>query len=62
MQNSVGWNWEEKQECWEDWTCTQWVGELKQGSIPTRGAESEEKHLGLRVKHLIFGSLNEIRI
>ena len=39
-------------------------GELKQGSDPTSGqlSESEEKHLRLRVKQLICGSLNGMRI
>ena len=38
------------------------MGELKQGPIPTSGqsSESEEKHLRLRVKQLICGSLNRI--
>ena len=27
-----------KQECQQDWTCPQWVGELKQGSDPHMGA------------------------
>ena len=37
---------------------------LKQGPIPTLGqlSESEEKHLRLRVKQLICGSLNGMRI
>ena len=41
-----------------------YVGELKQGSNPHIGAmsESEEKHLRLRVKQLICGSLNGMRI
>ena len=39
------------------------MGELKQGSDPNIGAtESEEKHLRLRVKQLICGSLNGMRI
>ena len=39
------------------------VGELKQGSDPhIRATESEEKHLRLRVKQLICGSLNGKRI
>ena len=40
------------------------MGELKQGSNPTPGqlSESEEKHLRLRVKQLISGSLNGMRI
>ena len=34
-QISVAWrNQWEKQECWENWTCPQRVGELKQGSYP----------------------------
>ena len=39
-------------------------GELNQGSNPTTGqlSESEEKHLRLRVKQLICGSLNGMRI
>ena len=39
-------------------------GELKQGSNPHSGqlSESEEKHLRLRVKQLICGSLNGMRI
>ena len=52
-----------KQECQQYWTCSQWVGELKQGSNPhIRATESEEKHLKLRVKQLICGSLNGMRI
>ena len=40
------------------------MGELKQGPIPTLGqlSESEGKHLRLRVKQLIGGSLNGKRI
>ena len=40
------------------------MAELKQGSDPHIGAltESEEKHLRLRVKQLICGSLNGMRI
>ena len=40
------------------------MGELKQGSHPHMGqlSESEEKHLRLRGKQLICGSLNGIRI
>ena len=40
------------------------MGELKQGSDPHIGAltELEEKHLRLRVKQLICGSLNGMRI
>ena len=40
------------------------MGELKQGSDPHIGAltELEEKHLRLRVKQLIFGSLYGMRI
>ena len=39
------------------------MGELKQGSDPhIREIESEEKHLRLRVKQLIFVSLNGMRI
>ena len=40
------------------------MGELKQGSDPHIGAltELEEKHLRLRVKQLICGSLNGVRI
>ena len=40
------------------------VGELKQGSDPHLGqlSESEKKHLRLRVKQLICGSLNGMRI
>ena len=39
------------------------MGELKQGSDPhIRVTESEEKHLRLRVKQLICGSLNGMRI
>ena len=39
------------------------VGELKQGSNPHTGAsESREKHLRLRGKQLICGSLNGMRI
>ena len=38
-------------------------GGLKRGSDPHSGAtESEEKHLRLRVKQLICGSLNGVRI
>ena len=38
--------------------------ELKQASNPTAGqlSESEEKHLRLRVKQVICGSLNGMRI
>ena len=38
--------------------------ELKQGSNPTSGplSELEENHLRLRVKQLISGSLNGVRI
>ena len=44
--------------------CPWQVGELKQGSDPPIGqlSESEEKHLRLRVKQLICGSLNGMRI
>ena len=39
------------------------MGKLKQGSEPhIRATESEEKHLRLRVKQLIYGSLNGMRI
>ena len=40
------------------------MGELRQGSNPCMGqlSESEEKHLRLRVKQLICGSLNGMRI
>ena len=40
------------------------VGERKQGSDPHLGqlSESEKKHLRLRVKQLICGSLNGMRI
>ena len=40
------------------------MGELKQGSDPHIGqlSESEEKHLRLRMKQLICGSLNGMRI
>ena len=40
------------------------VGELKQGSNPHIGqlSESEEKHLRLRVRQQICGSLNGMRI
>ena len=40
------------------------VGELKQGSNPHIGqlSESEEKHVRLRGKQLICGSLNGMRI
>ena len=40
------------------------MGELKQGSHPHMGqlSESEEKHLRLRGKQLICGSLNGMRI
>ena len=40
------------------------MGELKQGSDPYIGqsSEPEEKHLRLRVKQLIYGSLNGMRI
>ena len=40
------------------------MAELKQGSIPTSGqlSESKEKHLRLRVKQLICGSLNGMKI
>ena len=39
------------------------MGKLKQGSEPhIRATESEEKHLRLRVKQLIYGSLNRMRI
>ena len=39
------------------------MGELKQGSDPhIEATESEEKHLRLRVKQLICGSLNGMRI
>ena len=40
------------------------MGELKQGSESHIGAiaESEEKHLRLRVKQLLCGSLNGMRI
>ena len=39
-------------------------GELKQGSNPHMGqlSESKEKHLRLRVKQLICGSLNGMRL
>ena len=39
-------------------------GKLKQGLIPTSGqlSESEEKHVRLRMKQLIRGSLNGMRI
>ena len=55
-----------KQECQYDQTCPQQVGEVKQGTdpIPTSGqlSELEERHLRLRVKQLICGSLNGMRI
>ena len=40
------------------------MGELKQGSNPhiRQLSESEEKHFRLRVKQLICGSLNRMRI
>ena len=39
------------------------MGALKQGSDPhIQATESEEKHLRLRVKQLICGSLNGMRI
>ena len=38
------------------------MGELKQGYNSTSGHLSEEKHLRLRVKQMICGSLNGIRI
>ena len=40
------------------------MGELKQGSDHHIGklSESEEKHLRLRVKQMICGSLNRVRI
>ena len=40
------------------------MGELKKGSDPHMGqlSVSEEKHLRLRVKQLICGSLNGMRI
>ena len=40
------------------------MGELKRGQIPIVGqlSESEEKHLRLRVKQLICGSLSGMRI
>ena len=40
------------------------MGELKQGSDPPIGqlSESEEKHLRLRGKQLICGSLNRMRV
>ena len=38
------------------------MGELKQGSNPTSGKLSEENHLRLRVKQMICGSLNGMRI
>ena len=39
-------------------------GETSRGPIPTSGQlfESEEKHLRLRVRQLICGSLNGVRI
>ena len=40
----------------------QWVWELKQESDLPQLSDSEEKHLRLRVKHLICGSLNGMRI
>ena len=44
--------------------CPRQVGELKQGSDPYTGqlSESEEKHLRLRGKQLICGSLNGMRV
>ena len=47
-----------------DLTHPQQVGELKQGPISASGqfSGSEEKHLRLRVKQLICGSLNGMRI
>ena len=65
QQNSVGQrNQGEKQECQQDWTCPQPVGKLKQGPIPISGQlyESEEKHLRLRVRQVICGGLNGMRI
>ena len=38
------------------------MGELKQESDLPQLSDSEEKHLRLRVKHLICGSLNGMRI
>ena len=63
-QISVAWrNQGEKQECWENWTCPQQVGELKQWSDPHIRAIVwvREKHLRLRVKQLTCG-LNGMRI
>ena len=54
----------EKQECQQDCTWSWRVGELKQQNVPILGqlSESEEKHLSLRVKQLICGNLNRMRI
>ena len=45
-------------------TCAQQVGELKYRSYPhiRELSESQEKHLRMRVKQLICGSLNGMRI
>ena len=45
-------------------TCAQQVGELKHRSYPhiRELSESQEKHLRMRVKQLICGSLNGMRI
>ena len=65
-QNSIGGrNQGGKQECQQDWTCPWQVGGTEAGvQSPHRGnwSESEEKHLRMRVKQLISGSLNGMRI
>ena len=66
MQNSVGCrNWGEKKGALVEMGLPSvGVGTEAGGLIPTLGqlSESEEKHLRLRMKQLICGSLNGMRI
>ena len=65
MQNSVGWrNWRGNRSVSRTGLALSGWGNWSRGPTPTSGqlSESEEKHLRLRVKQLIYGSLNGIRI
>ena len=65
MQNSVGWrNWGKNRSVSRTGPALSKWGNWTRDRIPTLGqlSESEEKHLRLRVKQLICGSLNGMRI
>ena len=64
-QNSVGWrNWEVNRSVSGTGPALGGWGNWSRGLIPTAGqlSKSKEKHLRLRVKQLICGSVNEMRI